>query len=177
MTAPNRIGQVAPGGNNGDREEFTKKDALEGVPLVITSARTAKGPSGPFWILEAARQDTGERVVFTGATVVDQQMGQVREQDAFPVLAMLSKIHPDGGGNPYWMLVDPPGVPQTDEAPSASRVDEVAAIVNASESIDIDDVVSICAELAGEGAKVNDLTDDQYAALLSKLNTLSEVSF
>lgn len=124
MTTPHSIGQVAPAGNAGDREEFTKKDELAGVALVITSARTAKGPSGPFWILEAVCQDTGARVVFTGATVIDQQIGQVRDQDAFPVLATLSKVHPEGGGNPYWMLVDPPSTPAP-AAASTARNDDV----------------------------------------------------
>lgn len=172
MTTPRSIGQVAPAGNSGDREEFTKKDVIENVALVITAARTAKGPSGPFWILEAARQDTGERVVFTGATVVDQQIGQVRDQDAFPVLAMLSKIQPEGGGNPYWMLVDPPGTPDVaptaNGSPATSRIDEVGAFIER-KVITVDDIPIFTKEIAGESKKVNDLDDDQYAALLERI--------
>lgn len=179
MTVPRPIGQVAPSGNSGDRTEFTEKKDLDSVPLTITGARLIpKSKNGPFWIIEAARVDTGEAVVFTGSTVIDQQVAACKEQNAFPVAAMLSKIQPeDPAANWYWQLVDPPGTSSA-PAPSTnggakSRIQEVQELV-ATYGLTTQDVTEECAELGGAGAKVNGLSDGDYEKLLARLMARSQ---
>lgn len=169
MTEAKPISQYAPN-NTGERTEFTDKTILEGVPLVITGARTAKGSNGVFWIIQAARQDTGEAVVFTGSTVIDQTMAAVKDAGAFPVAAMLVKVQPETpGANWYWNLVDPPGASKP-----RGRIDEVGEFITAG-AVTPDGVKQMCADIAQTGAKVNDLDDAQYGELLDRLAELLKV--
>lgn len=174
MTVPNAISQFAPN-NNGERVDFTDKKDLENVPLVITGARTAKGKNGVFWIVECARQDTGEHIVFTGSTVIDQTMAAVKEGNGFPVAAMLVKVQPEEpGANWYWNLVDPPNteIRATGMAQPPGRIAEIGAFVDR-KVVTPEQVQQMCAEIAGApGTKVASLSDDQYGVLLSILREL-----
>lgn len=61
------------------------------------------------------------------------------------------------------------------QSESYSRVVEVQTLMEKAGG-SVDDVVAICTELAGEGKKVNDLTDEQYAELKKRLTELSKVA-
>jgi len=170
MTNPNPISKYAPNNSAEGRTEFTDKGSLENVPLVITGARTAKGANGVFWICEAARQDTGEAVVFTGSTVIDQTMAAVKESNGFPVAAMLVKVQPDKpGANWYWVLEDPPAS-ASNAAGNVDRVAEVQAKIQ-EWGLYADDVTTAVKEVTGEAKKIRDLDDDQYAAVLEVLHS------
>lgn len=174
MTNPSPISKYAPNNNggSGERTEFTDKKDLVDIPLVITTARSVRGKQGAFWIIEADRQDTGDHVVFTGSTVIDQTMTAVKDQNAFPVAAMLVKVQPDDpSANWYWNLVDPPGTTAAAEPSAArSRIEEVKALIDEL-NLPVSAVADQCAEIAGEGKKVNDLDDGQYEVLLTRLRT------
>lgn len=168
MTRP--ISQVAPGnnGDNSEREPFTDKKSLKGVPLTITGAKhVPRGPHGPFHIITATRQDTGEKVVFTGATVLDQQMASCISDNAFPVVAMLDQQGGEDNKSPYWIFTDPP-----DFAPK-DRTAEVLPLMQAA-GLEVADIQALIEEIAGAKVLVRDLNDDQYADLLHQLTARAD---
>lgn len=162
MTEPKNIGDVAPPGQGGDYPAFTPKRDLAGVPLLLTDARDANGPHGAFIAVSATREDTGEEIAFTGATVVDGQLRKVREENAFPVRAALAKQEGENGS--YWLLVNPP-------SGKVSRVQEVKELID-SHGLTAEAVKAECHQIR-EGAKVDDLTDEEYGKLLDSLHELA----
>jgi hypothetical protein len=94
-----------------DGQDFTPKDSLVNVPLLVTGAKKAKGRIGEFVIVEATRQDTNAPVVFSGSKVIDQLVLAAKEADGFPVTAMLVKVEADNPQGYYWDLTDPPEAP------------------------------------------------------------------
>lgn len=177
MTNPTPISQHRP-----QDGEFTPKDDLENVPLVITSAKTAKGKQGMFWICQAARQDTGEAVVFSGSKVINELMANVQANNAFPVAAMIVKVKGDNPQGFYWDLQDWPegtvlngDAPTPEVAPAANgdgnRVAQIGAYIER-RIITVDDVGLLTKEITGESKKVNDLDDTEYAALLERIAEL-----
>lgn len=174
------IDDVAPVGEN-DGLDLTSRDDLAGKPMVIDGAQFfPTGTYGEWWRITATLEDTGERVAFAGATVLNKQIKQVKESGVLPpigngVRAVIVKELGKDGGNDYWTFRTPPKPGERIEraagAPGVSdRTKEVQGLAQAG-NVAIGDVQNFVKALeSGTSGKVADLNDGDYGTLVSWLN-------